>query len=30
MVASNELDPMYFVDTAKMLFDLLLEIEKKV
>ncbi len=28
MVASNELNPQYFVDTANMLFDLVLEIHK--
>jgi len=28
MIASNELDPYYFVDTAKMLFELVLEIKK--
>jgi diaminopimelate decarboxylase len=28
MVASNELDPNYFVETARMLFDLTLEIKK--
>lgn len=28
MVASNELNPQYFVDTANMLFDLVLEINK--
>jgi diaminopimelate decarboxylase len=27
MIASNELDPYYFVDTAKMLFDLVVEIK---
>ena len=30
MVASNELNPYYFVDTAKMLFDLVVEIHKSV
>ena len=30
MVASNELDPDYIVDTAKMLFDLVVEIRGKV
>ncbi len=30
MVASNELDPQYFVDTAKILFDLVVEISQKV
>jgi len=30
MVASNELDPMYFVETAKMLFELVVEIEEKL
>ncbi len=30
MVASNELDPQYFVDTAKILFDLVVEISRKV
>ena len=30
MVASNELDPDYIVDTAKMLFDLVVEIHEKV
>lgn len=30
MVASNELNSKYFVDTAEMLFDLVLEISKKV
>ncbi|TVR55518.1 MAG: diaminopimelate decarboxylase [Spirochaetaceae bacterium] len=29
MVASNELDPEYFVETAAMLFDLVVEIHKK-
>jgi len=28
MIASNELDPYYFVDTAKMLFELVVEIKK--
>ena len=28
MIASNELDPYYFVDTAKMLFELAVEIKK--
>ncbi|UCF98088.1 MAG: diaminopimelate decarboxylase [Spirochaetaceae bacterium] len=28
MIASNELDPYYFVDTAKMLFDLVIEVKK--
>jgi diaminopimelate decarboxylase len=28
MIASNELDPYYFVDTAKMLFELVAEIKK--
>lgn len=28
MVASNELNPQYFIDTANMLFDLILEINK--
>ena len=30
MVASNELDPDYIVDTAKMLFDLVVDIHEKV
>ena len=30
MVASNELDPMYFVETARMLFELAVEIENEV
>ncbi len=30
MIASNELDPKSFVDTANMLFDLVLEISKKL
>jgi diaminopimelate decarboxylase len=30
MIASNELDPYYFVDTAKMLFDLVVEIKKSL
>ena len=30
MVASNELDPDYIVDTAKMLFELVLELREKV
>jgi len=30
MVASNELNPQYFVDTAELLFDLAVEISKKV
>jgi diaminopimelate decarboxylase len=30
MVASNELDEMYFVETAKILFELVLEIEKEI
>ncbi len=30
MIASNELDPHYFVDTAKMLFDLVIEISKSL
>ncbi len=30
MVASNELDPMYFVETAKLLFELITEIEQKL
>ncbi len=30
MVASNELNPMYFVETAKLLFELILEIEQKL
>lgn len=30
MVASNELDPMYFVETAKLLFETVKEIEDKV
>jgi diaminopimelate decarboxylase len=30
MVASNELDPLYFVETAKILFETVLEIEEKV
>ncbi len=30
MIASNELDPTYFMETAEMLFDLVLEISKKV
>jgi diaminopimelate decarboxylase len=28
MIASNELDPYYFVDTAKMLFELVVEVKK--
>jgi diaminopimelate decarboxylase len=28
MIASNELDPYYFVDTAKMLFELVVEVSK--
>jgi len=28
MIASNELDPYYFIDTAKMLFELVVEIKK--
>jgi diaminopimelate decarboxylase len=28
MIASNELDPYYFVETAKMLFDLVVEVKK--
>jgi diaminopimelate decarboxylase len=28
MIASNELDPYYFVDTAKMLFELVVEVRK--
>ena len=30
MVASNELDPHYFVDTAQMLFDLAVELSRKI
>ena len=30
MVASNELEPLYFVETAKILFETIIEIEKKV
>ena len=30
MVASNELNPMYFVETAKILFETVIEIEEKV
>jgi diaminopimelate decarboxylase len=30
MVASNELDPQYFIDTAQMLFDLAVEIAQKL
>jgi len=30
MIASNERNPQYFVDTAQMLFDLIVEISKKV
>jgi diaminopimelate decarboxylase len=30
MIASNELDPNYFVDTAKMLFELVVEVKKSV
>jgi diaminopimelate decarboxylase len=30
MIASNELDPQYFVETAKMLFELVAEITEKV
>lgn len=30
MVASNELDPAYFVETAKILFELVVEIEEKL
>lgn len=30
MIASNELNPDYFVETAKMLFDLVIEIHKKL
>src|SRR5205085_9123827 len=30
MVASNELDPQYFVDTAKMLFDLVVELSAQL
>jgi diaminopimelate decarboxylase len=30
MIASNELDPDYFVETAKMLFDLIIETHKKL
>lgn len=30
MVASNELDPNYFIETANMLFDLSLEVQKKL
>ena len=30
MIASNELDPYYFVDTAKMLFELVVEINKSL
>lgn len=30
MVASNELNPQYFIDTAKMLFDVIIELSSKV
>ncbi|NDK07791.1 diaminopimelate decarboxylase, partial [Candidatus Gracilibacteria bacterium] len=30
MVASNELDPAYFIETAKILFELVVEIEEKL
>jgi diaminopimelate decarboxylase len=30
MVASNELDPQYFVDTARMLFDLAVELKRTI
>lgn len=30
MVASNELDPMYFVETAELLFELVLDLEKEL
>jgi diaminopimelate decarboxylase len=30
MVASNELNPVYFIETAKILFELVSEIEKKI
>lgn len=30
MVASNELDPQYFIDTAKILFDLVIELHEKL
>jgi diaminopimelate decarboxylase len=30
MIASNELDPYYFVDTARMLFELVVEIKKSL
>jgi diaminopimelate decarboxylase len=30
MIASNELDPYYFVDTAKMLFELVVEVKKSL
>ena len=30
MVASNELDPQYFIDTAQMLFDLVVEIGRRL
>lgn len=30
MIASNELDPRYFIDTANMLFDLIVDISRKV
>ncbi|CAN2041966.1 Protein TabA [Candidatus Magnetomoraceae bacterium gMMP-15] len=30
MIASNELDPQYFIDTAKMLFELVIEIKKNL
>ncbi|MBN1983345.1 MAG: diaminopimelate decarboxylase [Chitinivibrionales bacterium] len=30
MVASNELDPTYFIDTAQMLFDIVVEFSKKL
>ncbi|MCK4522329.1 MAG: diaminopimelate decarboxylase [Nanoarchaeota archaeon] len=30
MVASNELNPQYFIDTAKMLFELIVDISKKL
>lgn len=30
MIASNELDPNYFVDTAKMLFEIVIEVKKSL
>ncbi len=30
MVASNELDPTYFIETARMLFDLVIEVKQKL